>query len=88
VASVKSLTFTTDGTFHGSAIGALSANTSAGTVTGSSETSDAGTYSLSGNTLTLRHNGGPVTRHTVYPYDLGGGKTAINVDGVLLHHRG
>ena len=87
VASVKSLTFAADGTFQGSTIGALSANTAAGTVTGKSETADSGTYALGGNTLTLRHQGGPVTRHTVYPYDLGGGKTAINVDGVMLHPR-
>lgn len=87
IASVKSLRFTGNGTFQGSSIGAVSANTAAGTVNGKSETADAGTYSLSGNTLVLRHNGGSVTRHTVYPYDMGGGKTAINVDGVMLHHR-
>ncbi len=87
VANVKSLEFAANGTFKGSTIGALSADTSAGTMTGSSETQDAGTYTLGGNTLVLRHKGGAVTRHTVYPYDMGGGKTAINVDGVMLHKR-
>ncbi len=87
IANVQSLKFTSSGQFQSSAIGAVSADTTAGTVSEKSESNSSGTYRLSGNTLVLRHKDGRVTSHTVYPYDMGKGKKAINVDGTMMHLR-
>jgi hypothetical protein len=85
VGYARSLTLRKDGTFDSSSIGSFSVTGDTTTTSGGSENGSGGTYALSGNTLTLKHKDGKATRHTVYPYELGEGRTGFNLDGLLLH---
>lgn len=84
VGSARSITFAKDGTYKASAVGSASINAAGQTIAGSSESIDEGTYTISGNTMTLTHKDGSTTHHTVYPFTNIDNQLEINVDGAMM----
>lgn len=80
----QSFVFKPDGTFTSKNLGAASISARGETINATSGNESSGTYEVSGNTLELRHKDGRVTRHTVYPYDMGEGRVDLNVDGKMF----
>lgn len=64
VSAAREITFTKDGRFTMGTLGGVSTSVTGGTA----QSTKTGTYTLSGNTLTLKFSDGTVTRHTVIPY--------------------
>lgn len=91
VSAAWTLAFRPDGTFTSSGVGGTSIETRTGSAGAESSFESEGTYTLSGNTLTLVHADGRTTRHTVYPYGEGE-QTArperVNVDGRMYKREG
>lgn len=84
VGSARSITFAKDGTFTSSALGMATIQARGDTATTSAESQSAGTYSISGNTMTLKHQDGRETQHTVYPFTNVDDEMEINVDGAMM----
>lgn len=76
-------TFTKDGTFTGSRVAGVAVSAGGQDHGAASSGATSGTYALAGNTLTLTHKSGQVTRHTVFPYDMGDTKPWVSIDGRL-----
>ncbi len=68
VTAGRSITFTKGGTFSMSTLGTAELNPNVPGGTGSVSADFSGTYSLSGNTLTLKYANGKAEKHTVFPY--------------------
>ena len=80
-ASARTFAFKPDGTFALTSVGSVSARTATTDAGASSQSSTSGTYTVSGNTLELKHADGKVTRHTVFPYENYDKKIELNIDG-------
>jgi hypothetical protein len=82
-----SYAFTRQGTFTASRVAGVAVSAGGQNQGAASGGETSGTYALAGNTLTLTHKGGQVTRHTVFPYDMGDPKPWLSIDGRLCKPR-
>jgi hypothetical protein len=87
VSAGVSYAFTSQGTFTGSRVAGVAVSAGGQSQGAASGGETSGTYALAGNTLTLTHKGGQVTRHTVFPYDMGDPKPWLSIDGRLCRPR-
>jgi hypothetical protein len=79
VSASQSYTFRPDGTFSRSGLGAVSTERGVG----KSQSSESGTYRLTGNVLELSANG-KASRVVAYPYEVGPTDLRLNLDGVFF----
>ncbi len=73
VAASHTIVFKKDGTFSDSRLGTVTTPD----VTGSSEKGSAGTYDISGNTLTMKFNDGKVEKSVICIWDMDGKKNLV-----------
>ncbi|HEX3359184.1 MAG TPA: lipocalin family protein [Tepidisphaeraceae bacterium] len=65
----RTITFAKDGHFSTATLATAELNPNVAGGTGSVASDNSGTYTLSGNTLTLNFAGGKTEKHTVFPYN-------------------
>ncbi len=84
MSSVTSIRFYPDGKFEMGSVGGVSIDSSSVSAGASSSSDTRGTYRIGTNTLEMKHADGKVTKHTIYPYEMGEGRVDISVDGQTM----
>lgn len=81
VSAGVSYRFKPDGTFTCSRVAGVAVTAAGDSHSASTEGETSGTYTVSGNTMELKHKSGQVTRHCVYPYEIDPDDIRLNIDG-------